>query len=60
MFGRKSKRARLVKRYEQLLQQSYELSTVNRLQSDQKLAEANELLDQIEALDAAEKENLKA
>ena len=52
MFGLfKSKKKKLVDKYNKLLKQSYELSNVSRKDSDEKLAEANEVLKEIEAID---------
>ena len=52
MFGLfKSKKQKLVDKYNKLLKQSYELSNVSRKDSDEKLAEANEVLKEIEAID---------
>lgn len=52
MFGLfQSKKEKLLKKYNKLLKESYELSNVSRKDSDAKLAEANEILQQIEKLD---------
>ena len=51
MFGLfKSKKQKLVDKYNKLLKESYELSNVSRKDSDRKLAEANEVLKDIEAI----------
>jgi hypothetical protein len=50
IFKRKSKLEKLEEQYRRLLDDAYKLSTINRRQSDQKTAEANEILKQIEAL----------
>lgn len=50
LFG--NKKAKLQKKYDRLLEESHRLSHVNRKQSDLKLAEANEVLAQLDALDA--------
>jgi hypothetical protein len=50
IFKRKTKLEKLEEQYRQLLDEAYKLSTINRRQSDQKTAEANEILKQIEAL----------
>ena len=52
MFGLfKSKKEKLEDKYKALVEESYKLSTVNRKESDAKLAEADSVLKQIEALD---------
>ena len=52
MFGLfQSKKEKLLKMYNKLLKESYELSNVSRKDSDAKLAEANEILQQIEKID---------
>lgn len=51
MFGLRSKKARLQAKYNKLLQEAYELSTVDRKKSDNKRAEAEELGREIDALD---------
>ena len=51
MFGLfKSKKQKLVDKYNKLLKESYELSNVSSKDSDRKLAEANEVLKDIEAI----------
>ena len=51
MFGLfKSKKQKLVDKYNKLLKASYALSNVSRKDSDIKLAEANEVLKDIEAI----------
>jgi len=52
LFKKKSQKEKLESEYEKLLQESYKLSTVNRAASDAKAAEANELLQKIEALES--------
>ena len=51
LFKKKSEKEKLEERYEQLLAEAYKLSTVNRTASDSKTAEANAVLQKIEALD---------
>ena len=52
MFGLfKSKKEKLLAKYNRLLKESYELSSVSRKESDSKLAEANKILSEIENLD---------
>ena len=51
MFGLfKSKKEKLLDKYNKLLKQSYELSNISRKDSDSKLAEANKSLAEIEKL----------
>ena len=51
MFGLfKSKKEKLIGKYNKLLKESYELSNVSRKDSDAKLAEANKILEEIEAI----------
>ena len=51
MFGLfKSKKEKLIDEYNKLLKESYELSNVSRKDSDAKLAEANKILEEIEAI----------
>ena len=51
MFGLfKSKKEKLIDKYNKLLKESYELSNVIRKDSDAKLAEANKILEEIEAI----------
>ena len=51
LFKKKSKKEVLQQKYEKLMKQSYQLSTINRTESDQKHAEANEILREIEQLE---------
>ena len=51
LFKKKTEKEKLEERYKKLMKQSYELSTKNRTQSDQKAAEADAVLKQIEALE---------
>jgi hypothetical protein len=50
MFGFGNKKAKLEKKYKQLLEESYQLSHSNRKKSDEKLAEAEALRKQIDDL----------
>lgn len=53
MFGflkKKSPRERLERKYQDLLAESHRLSTIDRRASDDKLAEANEVLAEIDRL----------
>jgi len=52
-FKKKSKLDILNDKYEKLQKEAYQLSTSNRTQSDQKYAEAQEVLKEIEALEKA-------
>lgn len=51
LFKKKSEVEKLNERYQKLMEESYRLSTSNRTASDQKAAEANEILKQIEQLE---------
>jgi hypothetical protein len=50
IFKKKSPIEKLEAKYQKLMEEAYRLSTINRRESDQKTAEANEILKQIEAL----------
>ena len=50
-FKKKSKIEVLDKKYQRLLKESYRLSTISRKESDKKVAEANEILKEIELLE---------
>lgn len=52
MFWKKDPLKKLNKKYDQLLKEAYELSSVDRQKSDLKTAEAQEVLKEIEALEA--------
>ncbi|MEH6514951.1 Lacal_2735 family protein [Maribacter arcticus] len=51
LFKKKSQKEKLQEQYEKLLKESYELSTQNRSKSDDKAAEADKILKQLEAMD---------
>ena len=51
LFKKKSEKDKLEELYDQLLAEAYKLSTVNITASDAKTAEANAVLQKIEALD---------
>ncbi len=51
LFKKKSPKEKLEKKYEQLQQEAFELSKTNRTLSDEKYAEAQEVLKEIEALE---------
>ncbi|WP_034229235.1 Lacal_2735 family protein [Aquimarina pacifica] len=50
LFKKKSRTEVLQKKYEKLMSQWHELSTVNRSESDAKYAEAQKVLEEIDAL----------
>lgn len=50
LFKKKSEKEKLQEKYKKLLEESYKLSHTNRAASDQKAAEADTLLKQIEQL----------
>jgi len=50
IFKKKSEVEKLNKKYDKLMQESYELSTVNRKASDEKYAEASKILERIEMI----------
>ena len=52
LFKKKSKIEVLDKKYQKLLNEAYKLSTINRKASDEKTAEANLVLNEIESLQA--------
>ena len=53
-FTRKSKKDKLNEQYEKKLEQAYKMSTSNRTESDRLTKEANDILEEIEKLEAAE------
>lgn len=57
-FKKKSKADILLEKYQKLQKEAYQLSTTNRTKSDLKYAEAQEILEEIEALEK-EKEKEK-
>jgi hypothetical protein len=50
LFKKKSKTELMEKKYQKLLKDAYKLSTINRKLSDQKMAEADRLLREIETI----------
>ena len=50
LFGPKSKLKKLQKQYETKVKEAYELSTVDRMKSDVKAAEAEKIAQEIDAL----------
>ena len=55
LFSKKTKIEILEKEYKKLLDESYKLSTVSRIQSQQKMVEAQAKLDEIERLEKINK-----
>ena len=53
-FKRKSKKDKLNEQYNKKLEQAYKMSTSNRSESDRLTAEANDILEEIKKLEAAE------
>ena len=51
LFKKKSQKEKLQEQYVKLLKESFELSIQNRSKSDDKAAEADKILKQIEAMD---------
>lgn len=56
MFGLGNKKAKLEKKYKQLLDESYRLSHTNRTKSDEKLAEAEAVRAELDALESNDAE----
>lgn len=54
LFRKKTEAEKLNKKYDKLMQEGYELSTINRKASDAKYAEAEEVLKQLEKLSQAQ------
>ena len=50
LFKKKSKKEKLLEKYNKLLKESFKLSTISRKESDEKMFEANEILKEIESL----------
>jgi hypothetical protein len=50
LFKKKTEKEKLQSQYEKLMKESFELSTQNRSKSDDKAAEADAIMKQIEAL----------
>ena len=53
-FTRKSKKDKLNEQYNKKLEQAYKMSTSNRSESDRLTKEANDILEEIKKLEAAE------
>ena len=47
LFKKKSKKEKLEKKYTSILKEAFELSKINRSKSDQKYAEADQVLEEI-------------
>ena len=54
IFKKKSEKDTLLKKYNALTEEAYKLSHSNRLASDQKTKEANDILDRIKILESQE------
>ena len=50
LFKKKTEKQKLEEKYQRLIKEAYDLSTVNRMQSDLKSAEAQDVLKEIELL----------
>jgi len=50
LFKKKSKVEQLQSKYQKLMEQAFQLSKSNRMESDKKYAEAQEILKQIESM----------
>ena len=50
LFKKKSRKEKLLEKYNKLLKESFKLSKINRKGSDEKMFEANEVLKEIESL----------
>ena len=51
IFKKKSPIEKLHKKYQELMSEAHRLSTINRTQSDEKMAEANEVMIEMEQLE---------
>jgi hypothetical protein len=51
LFKKKSERQVLLEQYKKLLKESHSLSTTNRMASDKKMAEAQEIMDKVDEID---------
>lgn len=51
LFKKKTEKDKLMGQYKKLMKESFELSTQNRSKSDDKAAEADRIMKQIEALE---------
>jgi hypothetical protein len=50
LFKKKSEREKLQEAYQKLMKEAYTLSTSNRMESDKKYAEADEIMKKIESM----------
>ena len=57
IFKKKTKVEKLTIKYQKLLTEAHKLSTISRSLSDRKIAEANEILEEIERLENQNKSN---
>ncbi len=55
LFKRKTEKEKLQAKYESLMKDAYNLSRINRKESDQKYSEANAILKTIESLEKNKK-----
>lgn len=53
IFKKKTEREKLNERYRKLMKESHQLSTTDRIKSDQKFAEAQELLYRLDTIESA-------
>lgn len=51
LFKKKTEKEKLEEEYDKLIKESFQLSTIDRKKSDQKAAEANEVLKKLEAME---------
>lgn len=51
LFKKKSEREVLLEQYKKLMEESHSLSTVDRSKSDQKYAEAQDVMDRVDRMD---------
>jgi hypothetical protein len=52
LFKKKTEREKLQEQYKSLLEESFKLSTINRSKSDEKIAEAEQIMKKIESINA--------
>lgn len=57
LFKKKSEKETLLKKYKSLTEEAYKLSHSDRTASDKKTKEANDVLDEIKAIEIKEKNN---
>ncbi len=51
LFKKKTEKEKLLEQYDKLIEESYNLSKIDRAKSDLKAAEADELMKRIDAMD---------